>query len=214
MATWCRRLALQKKQIHDLSCQDWTWRSGHKIINILILAWKHLYGELYLLLSISAISYSSSHFPYCFWPLMSQAVHARLAGSIHVLCFFSKPTFLTFSVSCKISCPFCAKKFVLIYYQLKNYKSECHSYVVLTRFAGLASWSGREIPEWWKVRLRLSLTRVLPGQMLSSRNLFPSPCAVRPSIWPWTCQASYVLGKLFVKGNTCLCPTFILLLTC
>lgn len=138
----------------------------------------------------------------------------RLASSIHVLCFTNKPRFHTFSVSCKISCPFCAKKFVLIYYQLKNSKSECHSYMVLTRFAGLALCSGKEVLEWWKVRLRLSLTRVLPGQMLSSRNLFPSPCAVRASIWPWTCQASCVLGKLLVKGRTCLCSTFILLLTC
>lgn len=105
------------------------------------------------------------------------------------------------------------KKFVLIYYQPKNCKSECHSYMVLTRLAGLASRSDKEVPEWRKVRLRLLLPRVPPGQMLSSRNLFPSPCAVSASIWPWTCQASCVLEKLLVKGNTCLCPTFILLLT-
>lgn len=178
-------------------------------MNILILAWKHCYGELYLhsfFYSLLMESHTAVHiFPYCFWSLMSQAVHVRLAGSIHVLCSFIKPRFHTFSVPCSQLSLLCKKVCpdLLLAEKLK---------VRMLWLPGPNQICRISIMEWqrssWMAKGQAEAFRA--GQMFSSRNLFPSPSAVRTSTWPSTCQASCALGKLLVSGSTCLC----LLLCC
>lgn len=105
--------------------------------------------------------------------------------------------FMHFQCYADSAVPSVQKKLGLIYFQLRNYEPKRHSSMILTSFAGLGSWSGKEVTEWqkgrqWGFHLQ-EFYQKIHSPVKTCLQALPSLSA---SVWPC------VVVKFPVKGST------------